>query len=148
MPAEGPSWSTLLGMGVVIAAQLVAGLALGWVVDHFSGTTPIFLLVGLLLGIAGAITYTAPASGTDTLTYTVKDQHGNVATSSYAITVDNGPKAAAGTGMAPHGWTLAIGGYGLTTADIHYHMPDHPKLLQQFIWQEYDLAPLFPRLFI
>ena len=37
-------------------------------------------------------------------------------------------------------------GYGLTTADIHYHMPDHPRLLQQFIWQEYDLAPFFPGL--
>jgi uncharacterized protein Usg len=37
-------------------------------------------------------------------------------------------------------------GYGLTTAEIHYHMPDHPALLQLFIWQEYDLAPLFPGL--
>ena len=37
-------------------------------------------------------------------------------------------------------------GFGLTTAEIHYHMPDHPALLQQFIWQQYDLAPLFPGL--
>lgn len=37
-------------------------------------------------------------------------------------------------------------GYGLTTAEIHYHMPDHPHLLQLFIWQEYDLAPQFPEL--
>ncbi len=41
---------------------------------------------------------------------------------------------------------LRLGGYGLTTAEIHYHMPDHPKLLQLFLWQEYDLAPLFPGL--
>ena len=35
-------------------------------------------------------------------------------------------------------------GYGLTTATILYRMPDHPRLLQTFIWQEYDLAPKFP----
>ena len=36
---------------------------------------------------------------------------------------------------------LQLKGYGLTTAEIHYHMPDHPSLLQLYIWQEYDLAP-------
>jgi len=35
-------------------------------------------------------------------------------------------------------------GYRLTTAEILYHMPDHPELLQTFIWQEFDLAPEFP----
>lgn len=35
-------------------------------------------------------------------------------------------------------------GYGLSTVEIHYYMPDHPSLLQQFIWQEYDVAPKFP----
>lgn len=34
--------------------------------------------------------------------------------------------------------------YRLTTAEILYHMPDHPELLQSYIWQEYDLAPKFP----
>jgi uncharacterized protein Usg len=34
--------------------------------------------------------------------------------------------------------------YRLTTAEILYHMPDHPDLLQTFIWQELDLAPRFP----
>ena len=36
--------------------------------------------------------------------------------------------------------------YRLTTAEILYHMPDHPGLLQTFIWQELDLAPVFPGL--
>ena len=35
-------------------------------------------------------------------------------------------------------------GYGLTTAEILYRMPDHPALLQTYIWQEYDLFPKFP----
>lgn len=35
-------------------------------------------------------------------------------------------------------------GYRLTTAEILYHRPDHPKFLQTFVWQEYDLVPQFP----
>ena len=46
--------------------------------------------------------------------------------------------------MVSKDFQFQLKGYGLTTADIHYHMPDHPKLLQQFIWQELDLAPKFP----
>lgn len=34
--------------------------------------------------------------------------------------------------------------YRLTTVEILYHMPDHPKILQSYIWQELDLAPKFP----
>lgn len=41
---------------------------------------------------------------------------------------------------------VQINGYRLTTAEILYHLPDHPRLLQSFIWQEYDLAPRFPEL--
>ena len=37
-----------------------------------------------------------------------------------------------------------LDGYRLTTAEILYHMPDHPGLLQTFIWQDLDLAPAFP----
>lgn len=36
--------------------------------------------------------------------------------------------------------------YRITTAKILYHMPDHERLLQEFIWQDYDVAPQFPRL--
>jgi ATP synthase protein I len=57
-PDRSIGWSTLLGMGVVIAAELVAGLGLGWLVDSLAGTAPIFLLIGLLLGIAAAVSYT------------------------------------------------------------------------------------------
>ena len=35
-------------------------------------------------------------------------------------------------------------GYRLTTAEILYHMPDHPGVLQSFVWQELDIAPRFP----
>ena len=37
-------------------------------------------------------------------------------------------------------------GYRLTTAEILYRLPDHPALLQSYIWQDYDLHPRFPKL--
>jgi uncharacterized protein Usg len=39
-----------------------------------------------------------------------------------------------------------VKGYGLTTAQILYRRPDHPWLLQAYVWQEYDLCPDFPEL--
>jgi uncharacterized protein Usg len=39
---------------------------------------------------------------------------------------------------------LQLKQYRLTTAEILYHMPDHPALLQSFVWQDLDLAPEFP----
>ena len=41
---------------------------------------------------------------------------------------------------------LQIRDYRLITAEILYHMPDHPTLLQAFVWQDYDLAPQYPQL--
>jgi uncharacterized protein Usg len=40
----------------------------------------------------------------------------------------------------------ALHDYRLTTAEIIYHLPDHPDLLQSFIWQKMDVAPDFPEL--
>ena len=40
-----------------------------------------------------------------------------------------------------------INGYGLTTAHILYRLPDHPRFLQTYVWQDYDLCPHFPALF-
>jgi uncharacterized protein Usg len=39
-----------------------------------------------------------------------------------------------------------LAGYGLSTVQIHYYMPDHPSLLQAFVMQQYDVAPTFPEL--
>ncbi|MCB9966863.1 MAG: Usg family protein [Geminicoccaceae bacterium] len=41
---------------------------------------------------------------------------------------------------------LQLNGYRLTTAEIIYHLPDHPGILQSFIWQHYDIAPKYPEL--
>ncbi|MGE3231107.1 MAG: usg protein [Hyphomicrobium sp.] len=39
---------------------------------------------------------------------------------------------------------LQLKDYRLTTAEILYHLPDHPGILQTYVWQDYDLAPNFP----
>ncbi len=39
-----------------------------------------------------------------------------------------------------------LAGYSLTTAEIIYRLPDHPALMQSYIWQDYDLHPRFPKL--
>tara|TARA_R110002110_G_scaffold83635_16_gene217144 strand:- start:157 stop:426 length:270 start_codon:yes stop_codon:yes gene_type:complete len=39
---------------------------------------------------------------------------------------------------------LQMQGYRLTTAEIIYHLPDYPRLLQSYVWQELDLAPQYP----
>jgi uncharacterized protein Usg len=41
---------------------------------------------------------------------------------------------------------LQLKDYRLTTAEILYHMPDHPGILQSFVWQNYDIAPKYPEL--
>jgi uncharacterized protein Usg len=41
---------------------------------------------------------------------------------------------------------LQLNDYRLTTAEILYHLPDHPDILQTFVWQDLDLAPRFPAL--
>ncbi|WP_299789674.1 usg protein [uncultured Marivita sp.] len=42
---------------------------------------------------------------------------------------------------------LMLRGYGLTTAQLFYRMPDYRNVLNTFVWQEYDLAPDHPKLF-
>jgi len=39
---------------------------------------------------------------------------------------------------------LQLTGHQLTMAEILYALPDYPRLLQSYVWQEYDLAPKFP----
>lgn len=41
-------------------------------------------------------------------------------------------------------WLQKLLTHRLTTAEILYHLPDHPILLQTYVWQDYDLAPRFP----
>ena len=41
---------------------------------------------------------------------------------------------------------LQLKDYRLTTANIYYHLPDHPAVLQTYVWQDYDMAPEFPQL--
>ena len=46
--------------------------------------------------------------------------------------------------MVSQDFRRQLEGYGLTTANILYRRPDHPWLLQSYVWQDYDLCPAFP----
>lgn len=48
--------------------------------------------------------------------------------------------------MVSSDFVRQLEGYSLTTANILYRLPDYPKILQEYVWQNYDLAPQFPEL--
>ncbi len=43
-------------------------------------------------------------------------------------------------------FTKLLDDYRLTTAEIIYHLPDYPSVLQSYVWQDYDHIPDFPAL--
>ncbi len=52
---EGPTGSDLIGLGVFLAGVVVVPLVVGALVDGVLRTSPLFILVGLFLGIIGAV---------------------------------------------------------------------------------------------
>jgi uncharacterized protein Usg len=40
---------------------------------------------------------------------------------------------------------IQLKGGRLTIAEVLYYLPDHPKLIQSFMWQTLDIAPDYPR---
>jgi len=49
-------------------------------------------------------------------------------------------------GVVSEDFRKQVLGYGLTTAEIIYWLPDHPLVLQTYVWQDYDQYPYFPTL--
>lgn len=47
--------------------------------------------------------------------------------------------------MSHSDFAQQLAGKRLTTAEVIYYMPDHPALLQRFVWQTMDEAPDYPR---
>lgn len=39
--------------------------------------------------------------------------------------------------MHTHETELMLKGYGLTTAELYYRMPDYRNVLNSFVWQDY-----------
>jgi uncharacterized protein Usg len=50
------------------------------------------------------------------------------------------------TAISESDFRAQLAGFSLTTAEILYRLPDHPSLLQTYVWQDYDVHPRFPRL--
>ena len=55
--AEGLTWSGLLSLGLVAALLLIIGFALGWWADRLFNTFPIFVLVGIGLGVVASVSF-------------------------------------------------------------------------------------------
>lgn len=54
---NSPSWTTLLGLGITAAGALAIGILAGWGLDAALGTSPVFTLVGIAVGLIGAAVY-------------------------------------------------------------------------------------------
>ena len=54
---DGLGWGDLATAGLTVAGSIAIGVVVGWLVDRLLGTLPIFLFVGLLLSVAGAVWY-------------------------------------------------------------------------------------------
>ena len=58
--SQGLRGRDLLGLGGLLAGCVVAGTVLGYVLDQAAGTSPVFTLVGIALGmVAGAVGFWA-----------------------------------------------------------------------------------------
>jgi len=51
---QGPTVIALLGIGSLCGVSVGLGVFLGVFADHEFGTTPLFAIVGLVLGLVGA----------------------------------------------------------------------------------------------
>ena len=49
---------TLLYVGTINAVSVLLAMAIGWGIDELLGTTPLFILLGLPLGILGGVVAT------------------------------------------------------------------------------------------
>ena len=57
MARDSLGLSDLLGMGGVSAVLLGIGIAAGWWLDRLLDTSPVMVVVGIALGVAGGVCY-------------------------------------------------------------------------------------------
>jgi F0F1-type ATP synthase assembly protein I len=53
-----PGWLNLLGLGITNAVCLAIGLGAGWGIDAALGTTPAFIFLGIIVGVAMGVAAT------------------------------------------------------------------------------------------
>lgn len=54
-PLAGPGWAIAIRVGVELVAALLVGVGIGWLLDRWLHTRPVFLIVFVLLGGAAGI---------------------------------------------------------------------------------------------
>ncbi len=70
-----------------------------------------------VLGAGNVVTYASPATGPDTVSYTVQDEYGDTATGQVAVTVDPGPTAGNMNLTLPPSQTIDLTGLVLSVVD-------------------------------
>jgi hypothetical protein len=84
-----------VGHGQTVSLKtLIAGLITSGLSGDTETLTSVTALHGsVVLGSLNAVSYTAPATGPDTISYAVKDQLGDTASGTVTVTIDPGPTA-------------------------------------------------------
>jgi ATP synthase protein I len=54
-PARGPNWGIAFDLGLRLGISILIGLGGGLVVDNWLRTSPLFTLIGMVLGIGAAM---------------------------------------------------------------------------------------------
>ena len=54
-PTRPPNWALGLDLGIRLGVSVAIGLGGGLLLDNWLGTTPIFILIGMVLGIGAAM---------------------------------------------------------------------------------------------
>ena len=77
--AEQARMMRLLGVGITFGAELIAGLAIGWLLDEWLDTGHLFLIIGTLMGlVVGGIGFIRSAmKATRAAARRVQDQAGS-----------------------------------------------------------------------
>ena len=57
MPQQPASPRELIGVGSGIAGLIAGGMLLGWFIDSRAGTLPVFVFIGLTVGLVTACYY-------------------------------------------------------------------------------------------
>lgn len=55
MSTNSPNPRQLIGLGAGLVGSVVFGLVVGWLLDAAFGTTPLFVMIGLFVGVVLAV---------------------------------------------------------------------------------------------
>jgi Ca2+-binding RTX toxin-like protein len=107
-PSAGAGATTVGHGKTVDLTALANGLITPGIAGDSESITAVSAAHGTTALSNDTVTYTAPANGSDTLSFTVADQYGDTATGTVNVTVDPGPTAGTGATTVGHAKTVDL----------------------------------------